>query len=161
MKNIIIIVLLLISQISLAQINQSNKKPGIIKYDFSTYKGDPIKTGWLFSDSTYRKLYTSYNAADTTIRYFVEQGQRLERIAKEFGGLKEEYDAKAEADQAIIMGQQETIGKLNTLLTNAIDDNVKISKQFWKIGGVRLHKGTCVSVGLSVGVLGYMVGKSF
>lgn len=161
MKNIIVIALLLIAQVSLAQINQNNKKPGIVKYDFSIYKGDPIKTGWLFSDSTYRKLYTSYNAADTTIRYFQEQGQRLEKIANDFTGLKKQYDDKAAADQKLILDQQTDIGKLNTLLTSATDDNEKMLKQFWKIGKVRLHKGTTISIGASALLLGYMAGKTF
>jgi len=162
MKNLIVVILILVAQVSWAQINQNNKKsPGVVKYDFNTYKGDPIKTGWLFSDSTYRKLYISYKAADTTITYFQKQGERLERIASEFSGLKDEYDQKAEADQTLIMNQQETIGKLNVLLTQSTDDNAKMLKQFWKIGKVRLHKGTTISIGASALLLGYMAGKAF
>lgn len=162
MKNLIVVILILVAQVSWAQINQSTKKsPGVIRYDFNTYNGDPIKTGWLFNDSTYRKLYISYKAADTTINYLQKQGERLERIANEFGSLKEEYDRKAEVDRAMIMDQRETIGKLNTMLTSSQDDNAKLLKQFWTIGKVKLHKGTSVSIGLSALLIGYMAGKTF
>jgi len=159
MKNIIIIALMLSIQVAFAQSNQ--KKSGIIKYDFSTYIGTPIKTGWLFNDSTYRKLYISYKAADTTIAYFQKQAERMDKIISEFQYLKKEYDLKAEKDHELIINQQKTIGEFNGLLTTAQRDNELILKQFWRFGSVKLHKGTMISVGITAGLIGYMAGKAF
>ncbi len=154
---IIIIAIFITSSTSIAQFRQS----GITKYDYQTYKGTPIQKGWLFSDSTYRKLYKSYAAADTMVTYFEKQGIRLENLANSFESVKKEYSEKAYADLDLILEQQKTIGTLTTSFNSSQTDNAKIMKQFWDLGSIKLHKGTTISVGFTALLLGYMVGKTF
>jgi len=148
--------------ISVSAFGQFNgKKNSIVKYDYATYSGKPIQKGWLFSDSTYRALYKSYNAADTMMVYFEKQGERLEKIANEFNSLKVEFNQKAKDDNAMIVSQQQTIGELKKSFDSSQEDNAKIFKQFWNVGSIKLHKGTTIAVGITAGLIGYMAGKAF
>lgn len=162
MKNLLTILLVAITLTTFAQTDttKAKVKPVIIKYDFGTYTGNPVKKGWLFDDATYRMLYRSYTAADTMVNYYEEQAKRFETLSGTFIDLKKEYDAKAANDQTLILSQQTTIGELNNSFRTAQENNADLLKQFWKVGKLRLHKSTTITIGVVALGTGYLIGRA-
>lgn len=158
MERIITILLFLISTITFAQ-NTAQPRVDIIKYDFNNYKGTPIQKGWLFDDVTYKKLYFSYNAADSLIKSFEKYNEMIKKLDSLNKQLPLQYEGRIKIKDDVIADQQRSIKDLNDLLNTSNDNVKKIQKQFITIGNVKIHKGTAIKVGLSFGVLGYLIGK--
>lgn len=145
----LIITFLLLTFNGMAQFR--NKE--IIRYDFDTYKG-PIKKGWLFSDAEYKKLYRSYHAMDSLNTYFDKQVELL-RVINQFKVSVDSLQSEKLMEKDRLIGSQEQIIKdLNANVKSAVSDNQKILGQFWKVGGIRLHKGTSIAfIGLFTGIV--------
>lgn len=163
MAKIITFLLLVISISANAQFRQANNptpRTDIIRYDFNTYQGTPIKTGWLFDDVTYKKLYTSYNAADSliaTLQQYQDTFQKLDTANKI---LIANYAERIKDKDILIAKQNDDFKKMNDLY-KASDQNVhKFEKQFVKIGGVYIHLGTAWRVAIAAGVVGWLIGKA-
>lgn len=142
---------------------QVKKYTGITRYDFSVYQGYPIKTGWLMSDSLYRVVYHYSVLTDSLLIPIQKLNSSFNRVRLEYETLKLKLEMKSDSDTQMIADQQRTINGLNVLLLSSTDNNKKILSQFWILGkaGIRIHKATAITVGVSVGILGYMVGKTF
>lgn len=145
------------STMAVAQFRQP--RTDIVKYDYATYQGTPIKTGWLFDDETYKKLYTSYNAADSLIKAFEHYEKMMADIEKLNKKVIAGYDTRILEKDSTIAKNEKELKDLNDLLKKSNDNVEKFSKQFIHIGKWRIHKGTAFSVGVSSLVVGYLIGK--
>lgn len=152
---------MLISTIAFGQFRQtSTPRTDIIKYDFSTYQGTPIQTGWLFSDDAYKKLYLSYTAADSIIQKLETYDAIVKKIDTLHRAVVAEYEARIKDKDIYIKKQEADIDNLKKLFDDSDKNVKKFEKQFIKIGGIYIHKGTAVKVGLSFGFVGYLIGST-
>lgn len=164
MAKLITILLLFISQFALAQFRQNSEttqtpRTDIIKYDFNTYTGTPIKTGWLFDDATYKKLYVSYNAADSLLKAFDQYDKMIQQMNVLNSQVVSTYETRIKEKDDLNKQQEEDIKKLNELINSSNDNVKKFEKQFIKVGNIRIHKGTAFKVGVSALVMGWLIGK--
>lgn len=160
MGKLILLLILMLAAVSVY--GQNEPKPTnreIIKYNFGTYTGTPIERGWLFSDSEYKKLYKSYTAMDSLTNYFEIQRQVSKTIDEMNFKLGEFQSERSLKKDELILVQQETIGNLRIEIKNATDLNDDILKQFFKLGKIRLHKGTTIKVGLGAALATYLIVK--
>jgi hypothetical protein len=160
MERIIIVMLLFVSTLTFAQTDNTNvQRNDILKYDFNLYKGVPIQKGWLFNDDTYKKLYVSYNAADSLMKSFETYNKMIKKLDSLNKQIPLQYKERIRLKDAAITVQSKSISDLNILL-NTSDNNIKkIEKQFITIGNVKIHKSTGFKVGISALVIGYLIGK--
>jgi hypothetical protein len=154
---ILIISFILCSFFANAQIN--SQRSDIVKYDFSTYKGIPIQKGWLFDDITYKKLYTSYTAADSLIQTFENYKRMRDKLDSANQKIIVTQELRIADKDKIIAGLEKDSKDLDDLLKKSNDNVEKLQKQFITIGKIKIHKGTAIKVGLAFGAMGYLVGK--
>lgn len=161
MKKIFTFILVALSIHVNAQFRQgSTVKTNIIRYNFDTYQGTPIKTGWLFDDATYKKLYVSYNAADSLIKSFEKYQITMRNYDSANIEMLHVYETRIKEKDDLILKQNTDFNNLNTDL-NKSNDNVKAyRRQFIKIGNTYIHVGTFVKTAITFGVLGFIAGKA-
>lgn len=159
MKSIFVFMLALISITAQAQFRQT-KNPGIIKYDFNNYSGKPILKGWLFSDSTYRKLYYSYEAADSVIDYYKQQSENIKQTESTFRLTTAAWKDKSKADSVHIAKQDKSfqdlvveLNKSTALSTTAIDE----AKHRVPVITVVEISAACAVLGL---ITGFLIGAA-
>lgn len=129
----------------------------IIKYNYATYSGKPIKKGWLFSDSEYKKLYNSYTAMDSLINYFEMQREISNMMRSMNGKLDNFQNERIQDKDDRILEQQETIGALKLQIDESAELNKELLGQFFKIGKIRLHKGTTIKVAIGAALATYLI----
>lgn len=139
---------------------QINQRTDIIKFDFNTYQGTPIQKGWLFNESSYKKLYVSYNSIDSLMDAFQRYTQMMKKMDSLNQIVNNDYQDRIKIKDLEIDGLKKAVLDSKTLLDQS-DKNVKaFEKQFWYIGRQRIHKSTAIKCAITFGVLGWLVGKS-
>lgn len=140
-----------------AQFN-NNTRTDIVRYNFNTYKGTPIKDGWLFDDITYKKLYASYTAADSLIAAFEE----YKALAKKTDDLNLKLITTLEQrvvdKDSLINKQSNSLVSMNELLERSNKNVETLQDQFITIGKMKIHKGTAWKVGIPMFILGGLIG---
>lgn len=163
MAKIITLLLICCCFVSHAQFNQNITtvpRTDIVKFDFSTYNGTPIKKGWLFTEDAYKKLYVSYNAADSLIKAFDQYETMIQQMDTLHKQVVANYEKRIVDKDLLIKKQNDDFNRLDGLLKDSDKNVKKFEKQFIKIAGVYIHIGTAVKVGVSGLVVGWLVGSA-
>lgn len=123
--------------------------PKAVKFDYDTYNGTPIKNGYLLNGPAYRIVYSRLGVGDSLLLVYSNKIHQQNIIIDSQNKQLEEQKKRITKRDTTINKLQQNLNKMNDKFQQCSNNTELLTKQFWTIGNVSIHKKT---FGISVGM---------